>query len=264
MSTWIARFGVPSTITTDRDRQFESFLWQKFMQLLGSKRIRTTAYHPIANGLVERFHRQLKTALKASSDPTNWADMLPMVLLGICTSLKQDLKGSTAELVYGTTLRLPGEFFQQTNAQLDPATYVTELRTAMQQLQSPRVRRQSPWKAYVNDDLKTCTHVFVRHDAIKKPLQKPYDGPFKVIKRNDKHFTLDVKGTESVISIDRLKPAHIEELTMTATTSKEGPLPVNPTSPSTTRVTCSGRQVHWPKRLVTCVTINRFTGGGVM
>ena len=151
--------------------------------------------------------------------------------------------------------------FQQTNAQLDPATYVTELRTAMQQLQSPRVRRQNPRKAYVNDDLKTCTHVFVRHDAIKKPLQKPYDSPFKVIKRNDKHFTLDVKGTESVIAIDRLKPAHIEELTMTATTSKEGPLPVNPTSPSTTRVTRSGHQVHWPKRLVTCVTINHFTGG---
>lgn len=94
------------------------------MQLLGSKRIRTTAYHPIANGLMERFHHQLKTAIKASSDPTNWVDMLPMVLLGICTSLKQDLKGSTAELVYGTTLSLPSEFFQQTTAQLDPATYV--------------------------------------------------------------------------------------------------------------------------------------------
>ena len=140
VSTWIARFGVPSTITTDRDCQFESSLWQKFMQLLGSKRIRTTAYHPIPNGLVERFHRQLKTALKASSDPTNWADMLPMVLLGIRTSLKQDLKGSTAELVYATTLRLPHELFQQTTAQLDSATYVAELKTAMQQLQSPRVR----------------------------------------------------------------------------------------------------------------------------
>ena len=113
------------------------------MQLLGSKRI-TTAYHPIANGLVERFHRQLKGALKASPDPTNWVDMLPMVLLGIRTSLKQDLKGSTAELVYGTTLRLPGDFFQSTNLQLDPATYVTQLQKAMQQLQSPKVRQQTP------------------------------------------------------------------------------------------------------------------------
>ena len=70
------------------------------MQMLGSKRIRTTAYHPIANGLVELFHSQLKAALKASLDPTNWVDMLPTVLLKICTCLKKDLKSSTAELVY--------------------------------------------------------------------------------------------------------------------------------------------------------------------
>ena len=27
VSGWVARFGVPSTITTDRGQQFESFLW---------------------------------------------------------------------------------------------------------------------------------------------------------------------------------------------------------------------------------------------
>ena len=60
ISNWIARFGVPSTVSTDRGRQFDSTLWTELMCLLGSKRIRTTAYHPSSNGLVERFHRQLK------------------------------------------------------------------------------------------------------------------------------------------------------------------------------------------------------------
>ena len=68
--TWISSFGVPSTITTDRGCQFVSHFWEQIMQSLGSKRIRTTVYHPIAS-LVERFHCQLKGALKASSDPTN-------------------------------------------------------------------------------------------------------------------------------------------------------------------------------------------------
>ena len=44
---------------------------------LGTKHIRTTSYHPIANGLVEWFHHQLKTVLKAFPYPDHWADMLP-------------------------------------------------------------------------------------------------------------------------------------------------------------------------------------------
>jgi len=53
---WISRFSVPSTVTTDRGRQFESSLWSNLMQLLGCKRIRTTSYHLVANGLIECFH----------------------------------------------------------------------------------------------------------------------------------------------------------------------------------------------------------------
>ena len=56
ITTWVARFGMPSTVTTDRGRQFESNLWYSFTQLLGTRHLRTTAYHPCANGLVERLH----------------------------------------------------------------------------------------------------------------------------------------------------------------------------------------------------------------
>ena len=38
------------------------------MSFLGCKRARTTAYHPQANGMAERFHRQLKCALKAQTN----------------------------------------------------------------------------------------------------------------------------------------------------------------------------------------------------
>ena len=69
---WISRFGIPSTIITDRGQQFESHLWSILMRLLGTKRSRTTAYHPQSNGMVERFHRQLKASLKAQQNPSSW------------------------------------------------------------------------------------------------------------------------------------------------------------------------------------------------
>ena len=182
-SGWIARFGVPSTITTDCGRQFESQLWSKLLQLLGCKHLRTTSYHPIANGIIERFHRQLKSALKAHSSSSHWIETLPLVLLGIRTALKTDLQCSAAELVYGRTLRLPGEFFLQdiSPATGDSSTLLTTLKTAMRTL-----RAVQPY-TYIHKDLSTCTHVFVCTDAVCKPLQPPYEGPFKVLKRDSKY-----------------------------------------------------------------------------
>ena len=112
-------------VTTDHGRQFGSHLWKTFTQLVGTKHLHTTSYHPIVNGLVERFHQQLKSALKASSHSDNWTDMLPLVLLGIYMTLQKDIHCTTAELVYGTILRLPGEFVATPKvSNVDPVSYV--------------------------------------------------------------------------------------------------------------------------------------------
>ncbi len=60
LSSWVARFGVPETLTSDRGTQFSSAAWAAFCSKLGTRHVMTMAYHPQANGLVERTHRQLK------------------------------------------------------------------------------------------------------------------------------------------------------------------------------------------------------------
>ncbi|KAG8179853.1 hypothetical protein JTE90_007033 [Oedothorax gibbosus] len=76
------------------------------MKFLGTEKNRTTAYNPASNGQVERFHRQLKQAIRCQATE-RWVEVLPSVLLGIRSCFKEDLGASSAELVYGTTLRLP-------------------------------------------------------------------------------------------------------------------------------------------------------------
>ena len=77
ISTWVARFGAPSDLSSDRGPQFTSDLWTSVARQLGVSLHRTTAYHPQANGMCERFHRDMKAALKASLTDDGWVDKLP-------------------------------------------------------------------------------------------------------------------------------------------------------------------------------------------
>jgi transposase InsO family protein len=83
ITCWVARFGVPSLLTSDRGVQFCSAMWTTLCTRLGISHVMTTAYHPQANGMVERFHRQLKDTLRARLAGAAWPDHLPWVLLGL-------------------------------------------------------------------------------------------------------------------------------------------------------------------------------------
>jgi len=60
ISSWVARFGVPTIITSDQGRQFISSVWAGLTKLLGIKHVQTTTYHPQSNGMVERTHGSLR------------------------------------------------------------------------------------------------------------------------------------------------------------------------------------------------------------
>ena len=160
---WVACLGTPAKITTDRGAQFESRLWDTLCNQFGITRNRTTSYHPESNGMVERFHRQLKAAIMAHETPNPWTTTLSTVLLGKRSAVKETLGRSAAEMAYGMTLRLPGDFTENytVDAHTDLENYSERLRVAMSclRLSPPRATNQKDTFQY--KELDTCSHVFL-------------------------------------------------------------------------------------------------------
>ena len=53
----------------------------------------------------------------ASSGSGSWLHHLPFVLLGMRTSVREDSLCSSADLVYGSSLRLPGDMLEPSDKQ---------------------------------------------------------------------------------------------------------------------------------------------------
>lgn len=239
LSGWIARFGCPANIVTDRGRQFESALFEQLSKLVSFRHKRTTAYHPACNGMVERFHRQLKASITCHAND-KWTESLPWVLLGIRSAFKNDVQASSAELVYGEPLRLPGEFFAPSDGgTTDVTDFTARIRRFAHNLHPTPASRHSKTGIFVFKDLQTTDHVFLREDALRGSLQPAYTGPHKVLHRGDKVFRILFKGREVTVSIDRLKPAYI-------LADKDDPIEVAPPSSSQDFTTRAGRRVRFP------------------
>ena len=114
--------------------------------------------------MVERFHRQLKAAIMAHESPNPWTITLPSVLLGVRSAVWELSGRSSAEMIYDTTLRLPGEFTEKytIDAHTNLDNYSDKLRVAMSCLRlcPPRDTHQKNIFQYKEIDI--CTHVFLR------------------------------------------------------------------------------------------------------
>ena len=187
ISSWISRFGVPATLTSDRGAQSTSSVWAGVCRILGISTSQTTSFHPQSNGMIERFHRSLKSSLRARAADSDWVLHLPLVLLGLRSVPKEDTGFSVSEAVYGSPLTVPVE---------------------------------------VPVALRTAKFVFVREDASKPSLSPLYRGPYLVIERRSKFFRLQVGDKIDSVSVDRLKPVFSESPVIPAAPPPRGRPPL--------------------------------------
>ena len=70
--------------------------------------------------------------------------------------------------------------------------------------------KQKSFTDKIPPELHKCSHVWLRVDRVRKPLEAPFTGPHKVLQRNISQSTMsiDINGQEKAVSINRLKPCN--------------------------------------------------------
>jgi transposase InsO family protein len=198
---WFCRYGIPAAVTTDRGVQFTAAAWSQALSRLGIRHIRTTAYHPQSNGLVERFHRRLKDALKARLAGPDWPHHLPWVLLGLRAAPREDSGLSAAELVFGAPLNLPAAVV---SGDKPPEAIVEEMASFLPCVAPLQLPPPSPPSAA----LMKAAYVYVRSPPAAPSLSPAYRGPYRVVERGPKSFQIAIGTRLDRVSVDRLKPHH--------------------------------------------------------
>ena len=116
--------------------------------------------------MVESFHLQLKASPQPSSEPS-WSVNAPLALLGVRSSVKMELHCDASELVFGTTLCLPGQLVvSPPESAIRQPDFPYLLAQRMWQLHSQPPPDSSCQKVHVPPQLSTSIHVFLCNDAV--------------------------------------------------------------------------------------------------
>jgi len=222
--TMFTRVGIPMEILSDQGTQFMSNVMKEVSRLLSMTQLVTTPYHPMCNGLVERFNGTLKAMLKRMcvERPKDWDRYVPALLFAYREAPQESLGFAPFELLYGRTVRGPMSILKELWSKENTAAevkstyqYVIDLQSRLQETYD--IAREALAKTKITQkrhfDVKSRNRQFDVGDKV--PLLLPTDGnkllahwkgPFEVLERQHGHnYRIQLPGKIRLFHANMLK-----------------------------------------------------------
>ena len=193
-----SRVGIPDEIVSDQGTNFMSELITQLCTTLSIKRIKSSIYHPEANGLVERFNATMKHMIKkfVHDEPKLWDQMLPFILFAYREVPEASTGFSPFELVYGWPVRGPLSVVKEQwlNDSDDESLveYVLKIRKRLSEVVGEAHKHlgeaQTKMKAWYDKSARNKVYeageeVLVLLPSSARCLEAQWQGPFKVIRK---------------------------------------------------------------------------------
>ncbi|XP_049267363.1 uncharacterized protein LOC125756539 [Rhipicephalus sanguineus] len=219
-----SRVGVPREIISDRGTSFLSRLMKELSRLLSFTQLPTTPYHPMANGLVERFNGTLKQMIRrmCQESPKKWDRYLAPLLFAYREVPQSSLGFSPFDLLYGRYVRGPlailKELWAADHLDDDIKTsygYVVEVRNrledtcrlAKEELQKAKMVQKKHYDRKARPrQLSPGDKVLLLLPSETNKLILTWKGPFTVLeRRNDVDYVIDLGSRSTLFHINLLK-----------------------------------------------------------
>lgn len=232
------RVGVPEEYLSDQGSQFMSGVMSSVSRLLSMSHLVSAPYHPICNGLVERFNSTLKSMLKKMcvERPRDWDRYLQPILFAYREVPQESLGFSSFELLYGRQVRGPLKILKELWAGKDTDEetttvyqYVVDLKQrlmetcelAHQTLRQARMKQKTWYDRKARErKLKAGDQVLLLLPTDNNKLLMSWKGPFSVIRPvSECDYLIKLPNREKVFHINMLKKYHNRNESHTETES---------------------------------------------
>jgi hypothetical protein len=213
--------GIPKKIISDRGPQFAARSMRALYKCLGIDAGLTTAYHPQANGQVERKNQEVEIYLKlfTGKRQDDWADLLPTAEFVINSRLNSAMGHTPFELLYGYTpdftipvgrpSGIPVLDKRLQKLQIVRKDAEAALRLSKKRMQTDVEQCMKPYKFNIGDKVWLQAKQIKVHQQSAKLGPKQL-GPFEVTEvRSDVDYKLALPPAlriHDVFHVDRLSP----------------------------------------------------------
>jgi len=219
-----SRGGVPREVLSDQGIQFVSNVMKEVSRLLSIRQLVTSPYHPICNGLIEKFNGTLKAMLKkvSSEKPRDWDRYISPLLFAYRGVKQESLGFSPFELLYGRSVRGPMEILRElwTKEKVEGEIkttyeYVLDLRNRIadtcELARTGLAKAKEKQNNYYNKrakkrELKVGGKALVLRADDNNALLMHWQGPYNVTaKENLNDYRIDMNGKSRLYHINMLK-----------------------------------------------------------